>query len=202
MKAKEILKHIEELYTAEPDFDNLEKMFEKNPERLEMWEKAFEQYELADVLKAIDEHWEFKSSKSKPNVSQIKAKLNVSNVEKVVNNTIQEGDAVAGEYRAYSPAEWFMGRDIQLKRCRHNLYIYKRAVNYILDELLLEYIPYSQWQGLTFAGKVKLAKENKLFSKIDEALVYVCRRDKGSDYEFPSEADLEASAKNRKYGVA
>lgn len=195
MKAKEILKHIEELYTAEPDFDNLEKMFEKNPERLEMWEKAFEQYELADVLKAIDEHWEFKSSRCRPNVSQIKAKLSVNNVEKILT------DDTCVEFRAVAPAEQLMSRDIELKRCRHNLYIYKRAVEYILSERLLDHIPVDVWRKLGFEGKYKLAKEKGLFADFDDVLVGICRRDKGRDYEFQSESDLEASKERTANGA-
>lgn len=74
-KALEILKHIEELYVAEPDFSKLERMAENNPERVQAWEDAFEKYDLVDVLNAVDDFWNFKSSKSKPSVAQLRAVL-------------------------------------------------------------------------------------------------------------------------------
>ena len=89
-KALDILRHIEELYVTEPDFDKLDRMAENNPERLEAWEKAFAEYDLIDVLNAVDAFWEFKSSKSRPSVAQIKAKLNAREVEKVVTDKIRE----------------------------------------------------------------------------------------------------------------
>ena len=104
-KALEILKHIEELYVAEPNLAKLEKMACNNPERVQAWEDAFREYDLSDVLDAIDNYWEFKSSKSKPSVAHIKAILNVKKVDKT------------GEIEVVEPmtdyAVTFMQRDIQ-----------------------------------------------------------------------------------------
>ena len=74
-KALEILKHIESLYVEQPDFSKIEKMARNNPERVQAWRDAFNNYNLSDVLNAIDEFWNFKSSKSKPSVHQIRAIL-------------------------------------------------------------------------------------------------------------------------------
>ena len=54
-KALEILKHIEELYVAEPDLNKFERIAQKNPERVAAWDEAFKDYDLSDVLVAIDE---------------------------------------------------------------------------------------------------------------------------------------------------
>ena len=74
-KGLKILRHIEELYVEHPDFSKLEKMARNNPERVKAWNDAFKEYNLDDVLNTIDEYWNFKSSKSKPSVHQIKAML-------------------------------------------------------------------------------------------------------------------------------
>ncbi len=192
-KALDILRHIEELYVAEPDFDKLDRMVENNPERLDAWEKAFADYDLIDVLNAIDAFWEFKSSKSRPSVVQIKAKLNAREVEKVVTDKVQD--------KALAPAEQLMNRDIELKRCRHNLYIYKQAVDYVLSELLLQEIPAGIWRKMRFEGKYAAAKNKGLFDDFDDILVGICRRDLGKDYEFDSEAMIEAQKANRNFDV-
>ncbi len=80
-KALEILKHIEELYVAEPDLAKIERMAENNPERVGAWEEAFAPYDLADILAAIDDFWQFKNSKSRPNVAQITAVLTAKKVD-------------------------------------------------------------------------------------------------------------------------
>lgn len=80
-KALEILKHIEELYVVEPDFAKIERMAVNNPERLNAWQEAFAEYDLADILSATDDFWNYKSSKSKPSVAQLKAILNAKKVD-------------------------------------------------------------------------------------------------------------------------
>lgn len=192
-KALDILRHIEELYVAEPDFDKLDRMVENNPERLEAWEKAFADYDLIDVLNAVDAFWEFKSSKSRPSVAQIKAKLNAREVEKVVADKVQD--------KALAPAEQLMNRDIELKRCRHNLYIYKQAVDYVLSELLLQEIPTGIWRKMKFSAKYEAAKNKGLFENFDDVLKLVCRERTGKDHEFESEAMIEAANTNRNFDL-
>lgn len=85
-KALEILKHIEELYVAEPDFAKIERMAKNNPERVSAWEEAFAEYDLTDILLAIDDFWNYKSSKSKPSVAQLKAILTSKKVETEENS--------------------------------------------------------------------------------------------------------------------
>lgn len=88
-KALEILKHIEELYTAEPDFAKLDRMVEQNPERVAAWAEAFRNYDLSDVLAAIDDFWQYKSSKSKPSVAQITAILVAQKAKKDENQDLR-----------------------------------------------------------------------------------------------------------------
>lgn len=85
-KALEILYHIEELYTENPDREKLNRLAEQNPERVQAWTDAFAEYDLSDVLMAIDDFWQYKSSKSKPSVAQIKAVLTTKQVETAENS--------------------------------------------------------------------------------------------------------------------
>ena len=79
-KALEILKHIEELYVEDPDFSKIEKMAYANPERVNAWVEAFKNYDLSDVLTAVDEYWRYTSNKSKPTVAKLEAMLNAKKV--------------------------------------------------------------------------------------------------------------------------
>lgn len=176
-------------------FENIKKLYTKfelpNDLETEVWSEVIKDHTQSEILTALKTYRKEVVYDRAPTPAEFK---NYLFKEKTT-------DIAETEYKAFAPAEWFMGRDIQLKRCRHNLYMYKRAVAYILDELLLQYIPATEWEKLNFAGKVKLAKENKLFGRMDEALVYVCRRDTGRDYEFQSESDLEASKERTANGA-
>ena len=189
-KALDIMQHIEELYSAKPDFSKLE----NNQELIEAYQKAFADYDLLDIIDAIDRFWEYKSNKSRPTVAQLKAMLNAHDV---VRKPEQTG---SGQSMAFAPAEFFMQRDIELKRCRHNLYIYKQAVDYIINELLLEKIPSDVWRKMSFADKVTAAKNNGLFSRLDEVLVLASMQRIGRPYEFQSEAELNASKASQASG--
>lgn len=79
-KTLEILKHIEELYVEDPDFSKIEKMAYANPERVNAWVEAFKNYDLSDVLTAVDEYWRYTSNKSKPTVAKLEAMLNAKKV--------------------------------------------------------------------------------------------------------------------------
>jgi hypothetical protein len=161
----------------------------KNPVHYQAWVDAFKDYDLSDVLEAIDSFWEYKNSKSKPNVAQIKAILNAHKTEKNISTSDTP------EFNCYAPAESLMTRDIELKRNRHLLSIYKLAVDYVTKDLLLEVIPSSEWRKMDFSQRVALAKKKGLFDRFDEALVYVCKLNYGKEYQFESESILENANK-------
>lgn len=75
-KELEIIKHVIELYTGDITEAAMANYELKNGERVKMYAEAFRDYDLSDVLQAIDEFWNFKSSKTKPTVAQILAILN------------------------------------------------------------------------------------------------------------------------------
>lgn len=80
-KALEILQHIEKLYAKDYNENYARNLAKKNPDMVEMWQEAFGKYDLVDVLAAINEFWQFKSSKSRPNVAQITAILSAKKVD-------------------------------------------------------------------------------------------------------------------------
>ena len=75
------MQHIEKLYAKDYNENYARNLAEKNPDMVEMWQEAFGKYDLVDVLAAINEFWQFKSSKSRPNVAQITAILSAKKVD-------------------------------------------------------------------------------------------------------------------------
>ena len=177
-KALEILKHIEELYVEQPDITKLEKMAQNNPERVQMWDDAFREYDLVDVLNAIDEYWNYKSSKSKPSVHQIRAMLTTK------KDIITTSPNQVREEKYIDYANSFMARYIKLGTNRHLLPIYKRAVDHIVKDLLAEEIGIQEWHQLDWSGKCARAMQLGLFNHFDDVLVLICRQLYGKDYQF------------------
>ena len=188
-KAQEILYHIDELYTQKPSEEEVIRQCQENPVRYQAWVDAFKDYDLNDVLDAIDNFWEYKNNKSRPNVAQIKAILNAHKTEKSTSASDTP------EINSFAPAESLMTRDIELKRNRHLLTVYKLAVDYITQEMLLELIPSSEWRKMDFSQRVALAKKKGLFNRYDEVLVKVCLDNYGKEYQFESETMIENASK-------
>lgn len=81
-KGLEILQHIEKLYSKDYDEFYAEKLAAKNPDMVDSWDEAFKEFDLLAVFEAIDDFWQFKNSKSRPNVAQITAILNAKKAAK------------------------------------------------------------------------------------------------------------------------
>lgn len=182
-KAQEILFHIEELYTENPSEEKIIQACEKNPTRYQAWVDAFNGYDLSDVLSAIDNFWEFKNSKTKPNVAQIKAILNAHKTEKTTETR-------EGELKALSPAIQRMESDIESGNCHHLLRVYEEAVKYILTDKLIEAIGASEYGKLSYDQKYQTAVKNGLFNDFDTTLKTVCFMLNGKEEQFQSENDL------------
>jgi hypothetical protein len=189
-KAQEILFHIDELYTENPSEEKIIRQSQENPVRYQAWVDAFKDYDLSDVLQAIDEYWEYKNSKTKPNVAQIKAKLNAKNTEKMAKTTVAE--------EAKADFAWQrMDEDIEKGKCNWNMPTYRMAERIVLEEWLSKEMPADLWQRMDYYGRVKQAKEKGLFDRFDDALIEASRRKFGRDYQFESENDIK-SAKNER----
>lgn len=188
-KAQEILFHIDELYTENPSEDKIRQMAENNPTRYQAWVDAFKDYDLPDVLTAIDNFWEFKSSKTKPNVAQIKAILTSHKAEK-----LRQAAESAPKKELPSP-ENLMAQDVAAGCCRNNLYVYREAFDICLNQFLPEVIPADVAEHAFYPRNVQLAVENGVFGRFDEAMLMAAQRRFERDYEFPSANDLEAQKK-------
>lgn len=183
-KAQEILYHIDELYTENPSEEKIIRACEANPTRYQAWVDAFKDYDLPDVLQAIDEYWEFKSSKTKPSVAQIKAKLNARNVEKL-HEVPENTQAAKGDF-----AWERMNSDIEEGSCRNNLYVYRDAERIVLNDWLAREIPASVWCKMSYASKLQQAKDKGLLNNFDEALRQAAQARFKRDYEFHSANDI------------
>lgn len=190
-KAQEILKHIDELYLAKVDLKKIENLPETNPTQYQAWVDAFEEYDLADVLTAIDEFWQYKSNKTRPNVAQIRAILNTKKAEK-----IKKAEDTAPKKELPSP-EGLMALDIQTGDCRNNLYVYREAFEICLTKFLPEVIPADIAERAFYPRNVQLAVENGVFGRFPEAMLMAAQRRFGRDYEFPSANDLAAQKGER-----
>lgn len=182
-KAQEILFHIEELYTENPSEEKIIQACEKNQTRYQAWVDAFNGYDLSDVLSAIDNFWEFKNSKTKPNVAQIKAILNAHKTEKTTETR-------EGEFNALSPAIQRMESDIESGNCHHLLPVYEEAVKYILTDKLIDLVGVSEWRNMDYSKRYQTAKNNGLFDDFDMTLRGVCLKNYGKEEQFQSENDL------------
>lgn len=183
-KAQEILFHLDELYTENPSEEKVIRQCEENPVRYQAWVDAFKDYDLSDVLQAIDEYWEFKSSKTKPSVAQIKAKLNARNVEKL-HEVPENTQAAKGDF-----AWERMNSDIEAGSCRNNLYVYRDAERIVFNDWLAHEIPASVWCKMSYASKLQQATEKGLLNNFDEALRQAAQARFKRDYEFESANDI------------
>lgn len=75
IKELEILKLIEALYGKERTDEEIESLAAQYPTRVQAWKEAFEEYPLYEVQTAINHFYVKKSSKTRPNIAQIKAIL-------------------------------------------------------------------------------------------------------------------------------
>lgn len=183
-KAQEILFHIDELYTENPSEEKIIRACEANPTRYQAWVDAFKDYDLSDVLQAIDEYWEFKNSKTKPSVAQIKAKLNARNVEKL-HEVPENTQAAKGDF-----AWERMNADIEAGSCLNNLYVYRDAERIVFNEWLVEYYPSDVVRKMSYASKLAAATEKGLLNNFDEALRQAAQARFKRDYEFESANDI------------
>lgn len=191
-KAQEIIYHIDELYSEKPSQFKVEQMSKTNPVRYQAWVDAFKNYDLSDVLNAVDEYWQFKNSKTKPNVTQILAILNARNTEKV-KETVQ---TVAEAAKCGDFAWERMNADIEAGCCRNNLYVYRDAERIVLNEWLVEYLPLEVVRKMSYGAKVKQAMEKGLFNNFDDAMKQAAQARFGREFEFLCADDLENQQRN------
>lgn len=191
-KTQEILKHIFDLYSeTERSESDMDIWRNKNGERYEAYSKAFEDYDMLDVFRAIDNYWRYTSNKTKPTVAKILAMLST---EKDV--TKEKHSKVSGKY--FSIENMYMKRDKELG-INKEFYLpdYRRAVEYIIGQRLEETIGKIDYLHLQNDDKVversekyKRALSDGLFNDFDAVLRTV---NKKGDSSFGTLKDLTNS---------
>lgn len=103
-----ILHHIAELYAkprANQEFDlAVAEMEEKMSARFEEYDKAFQEKLTADVVKAIDDYWRYKSDKTRPTLAQLMAMENSDTSKKERSEIDPESEE--GLKRRYIKCMW------------------------------------------------------------------------------------------------
>lgn len=175
-KTRIIIKKVAELYsfgnerkTAEEVTQiNYEKLLDKEPE----WEQAFDKYDTDDVVQAINNYWRYKSDKTRPSVAQLLALLQTE------KDVTPKKEIKTDSMRYFSIENDLMARDVELKRnSEFILSDYRRAVDYILNESLVNLIGEQELRKILNDDKVKerserykIAMQNGLFNDFDRTL--------------------------------
>lgn len=164
-KTKEIWKRIQQLYkNCEPTDELIEETVRKCPEKYNQWDEAFSEYPLDAVLEAIDAYFKGKTNKSQPKiVDLLKALKGQKKEEKKESKPI----------RCINPESYFMSRDVELGRNIDCLLSdYKRAVDYIMNDKLIELIGNTEFVKIRYDYQTKytLAVNNGLFNGFDDIL--------------------------------
>lgn len=163
-KTQQILFHLDELYTEEANEERILRACEKNPAKYGAWRDAFEEYDLSDVLFAIDEFWQYKSNKTRPNVAQIRAILNAKKAEKVKK---AEAEAPVKEL---STGYTFWKQDGERGDLKYFLQDYERAFDLCITDYLAEVIPAEEFARMSWQRRIKAAQDNGVLNRMDEAL--------------------------------
>lgn len=175
-KTRLIIKKVAELYSFGSEKKTAEEVTQINYEKLldkeQEWEQAFDKYDTDDVIQAINNYWRYKSDKTRPSVSQI---LSFLQTEKEVK---PKSEHKTDSVRYFCIENDLMARDIELKRnSEFILSDYRRAVDYILNESLVNLIGEQEFRKLSSDEKVKersdkyrIAMQNGLFNDFDRTL--------------------------------
>lgn len=163
-----ILKHIEELYKGDIEDEDFMLLCQGKETKLAAWREAFNEYSLSDVLDKIDEFYVKKSSKTRPNIAQIRALLNAGGVEK--EKTVEASS------ETYLPDldSRYMHEDVENGNCHHNKYYYTEALKRIRN---------NEYQ---FISDIINPTKSEMIEVIEE----ICEQRTGKKWEFLSKNDL------------
>lgn len=184
-KELEIIKHVIELYTGDTTDEAMANYELKNSEQVKMYAEAFRDYDLSDVLQAIDEFWNFKSSKTKPTVAQI---LAILNSKKEVEKDSFSVDAQASRFDESCWRYWVgidLARALMIRAGNKNLrFWYQKAVDAILTERVARLPEARFWD---YGRKVKECFERGFFDDVDEIAENIRQREIfGKENAMPS----------------
>lgn len=176
-KTRLIIKKVAELFSYGNSKKTTEEVAQENYERLlskeDLWETAFRDYEVDDVIAAVNQFWVYKTDKGRPSVSQIKAILDVS-VKASPNNKSSSTHSI----KNFNISSMLMERDKATNKNEiYNLYDYKKCVNYILNIRLKDKLSEEDWknlkdedEALELGNKYRKALDLNLFYDLDVLL--------------------------------
>lgn len=160
------------------------------------WIGVLEGYSQTEILDAFKNYRKNVAYNQAPTPGDFKKFLAMVTENKNI------AEVATHELKLIAPAEQLMQRDIAAKCCRHLLPVYKRAVDYVLGEMLLKEVPASEWRKMSVATRYRQAMDKGLFGRFSEVLVFICRRDYGKDYQFESEAMLDADRRRNEFNLS
>ncbi|MDY6310442.1 MAG: hypothetical protein SPL72_04105 [Cyanobacteriota bacterium] len=169
-------------------FDKMKKLYPsfEMPEEIdvEVWTEILEGCSQTDILDALKAYRKNVPYNVAPTPAAFKPFLNhKENVDEKTQTIMQQ---VKGDF-----AWERMNSDIEAGSCRNSLYVYRDAERIILNDWLAREIPASIWCNMSYASKLKQAREKGLLNNFDEALRQAAVARFGKDYEFQSANDIE-----------
>lgn len=181
-KGLEILKHINELYKGDVSDEEMLRFAEKNSEIVNSWQEAFQNYELEDVLRIVDEYWTHKSNKTAPRVAQLLAMLNSDkDVKRVYSHAEEPIETKADSHTFWEsdPALSYYLRDVETKPSEevHALLFYRWALNDIITEMV-DTLPNAD--KMSFGQKVAIVRRNWWDSDITDRVEQYAREGKST----------------------
>lgn len=179
-KELQILKQIEELYGGDIDDEKFLELCKGKESKLSAWKEAFKDYPLFEITRAINHFYVKKSSKTRPNISQITAILQENNA------TIESKPSVEVSKPDLDRA--YMHEDVEAGNCHYNLYYYTAALIKIRNN------EYPMLRDVV----------NPTKGELTEVMEDLCLKRIGKKIEFLSKNDLIAQGydMNKRYSVA
>lgn len=183
-KELEIIKHVIELYNGDTTDAAMANYELKNSEQVKMYSAAFKEYDLSDVLKAIDDYWNFKNSKTKPTVAQILAVLNSNKeVEKDSFANVILDDEILDDtdwkfFLNKDPALAYYKRDCELLPSDqvHALMFYRRV---LADVIAVNVDTLPNARKMSYSEKVAIVLRNNWLDDITEQVAHLARESEG-----------------------
>ncbi len=121
---------------------------------------GYSQTQILDALKAYRRNTEYNTAPTPANFEKWL-------VQQCKEHPVADEDP---KVKYFNPAVEFMQRDINLGKCKHTIKAYDRAVDYIINELLLDEIPVQEHGKMDFSTKCANAKNKGLFKDFDDIL--------------------------------
>lgn len=187
----------EDLKTTEFLFNKIKKLYPTfvRPDEFDIdcWLEVLEGYSQTEILDALKEYRKNCEYNNAPIPGTFKKYLHhKSEPEAQATQTVAQA--------AKRDFAWErMAADIEAGCCQNALYVYRDAERIMLNEWLVEQIPFEVVRKMSYASKLKQAQEKGLLNNFDEALRQASLRRFGREFEFFSANDIE-NQNNRNVG--